>query len=383
MIFITILILFIKLIFSFDLTDSLLKNNLSIEREKRAILRRKIYSWREKEIIYTVNCKLDENLIRQALLRISRETCLIFKLTTNPKKALFTYQPGLFYQTNLGRRREIPHKIYVPINKGDIGKVMRETLRALGVDYEHNRYDRDKYIDINWKNVKKEFLKYFQKNFKGSTNTYGTKYDYRSVMHFSEDEYGISGRQVIIAKNEFMQPFMGRSKHLSFYDAKLINEKYCYYPHIFLPLPCQNFGYIHPRIPSICKCPSFTQGNDCQGLITNNHFCTFHNRLFATREKSIVFPRVGGRCTFYISTSYGKKIGIRIEYHNIPIGVPICKDNQHVEIRYKRDLAISGILFCPGHSPQVIVSESNQMVIQSYFPPMQINLVLDFWRISN
>uniref|UniRef100_A0A0K0FQZ4 Astacin domain-containing protein n=1 Tax=Strongyloides venezuelensis TaxID=75913 RepID=A0A0K0FQZ4_STRVS len=228
---------------------------------------------------------------------------------------------------------------------------MRETLHALGVDYEHNRYDRDKYIDINWKNVKKDFLKYFQKIFKDQQ---------------IQDEYGISGRQVIIAKNEFMQPFMGRSKHLSLYDAKF-NKKYCSYPHIFLPQLCHNFGYTHPRIPSICKCPPFTQGNDCKDLITNNHFCTFHNRLFATREKSIAFPRVSGRCTFYISTSY----------------VPICKDNQHVEKRYKRDLAISGILFCPSHSPQVIVSESNQMVIQSHFPPMQINLVLDFWRISN
>uniref|UniRef100_A0A0N5BQ34 Metalloendopeptidase n=1 Tax=Strongyloides papillosus TaxID=174720 RepID=A0A0N5BQ34_STREA len=261
---------------------------------------------------------------------------------------------------------------------------MRETLRALGVDYEHNRYDRDQYIDINWRNIKKDFLKYFQKNFKGSTNTYGINYDYRSIMHFTEDEYGISGRQVIIAKNNFMQSFMGKSEYLTFNDARLINERYCKFPQIHhLHPPCQNFGYLDPRVYTRCKCPPFVNGIDCTGLITNNHFCTVHNRLFATREKSIAFPRVGGRCTFYISTSFGKKIGIRIAYHNIPPGVPICKENQFTEIRYKRDLSVSGVLFCLGHSPRIIVSESNQMVIQTHFPAVQLNLILEFWRISH
>uniref|UniRef100_A0A0N5B208 Metalloendopeptidase n=1 Tax=Strongyloides papillosus TaxID=174720 RepID=A0A0N5B208_STREA len=382
MILIKILIFLGKLVFSVDLTFSILKNNLSIEREKRAILKRKNYLWKEKVIPYYVNNILNDNIINYALLKISKETCFKFKQTYNPRKALFTYQPGLLYLTDLGKRKEIPHKIYVQKHTMDVGNIIRETMRALGVDYEHNRYDRDHFIFINWKNIKPKFLKFFKKDFKGSTNTFNTSYDYRSVMHFSEDEYGILRKRVITAYNVYMQPFIGKSQSLTFNDAKILNQKYCSYPQITHP-DCINFSYQDPKHPSICKCPSFTQGIDCGNLIINNDFCSYHNQLFARKEKHTVFLHVGGNCTFYVLANFGKKIAMKISYYNLRLSKYICKESKSIEIRYRQDLGASGNLFCPGQSTRSILSESHRVIIQSHFPAMEIIVKVKFWEVNS
>uniref|UniRef100_A0A0N5C530 Metalloendopeptidase n=1 Tax=Strongyloides papillosus TaxID=174720 RepID=A0A0N5C530_STREA len=311
-------------------------------------------------------------------LKISKETCLKFKQTKNPRKALFSYQPGPFYETNLGKRREIPHRIFVAKGKEEIGKTIRETLRALGVDYEHNRYDRDKYIIIHRNSIKQRFLKYFI--VKNSTSTFNIGYDYRSVMHFSEDEYGIFGRRVITAKNKLMQNLMGKTQDLTFYDAKLVNKRYCRFPSQIHP-PCHNYGYSHPKSP-ICKCPSFADGIDCTGVIANNHFCTAGNHFYAGLVTSTTDLKVGGNCTFYIHTDYGEKIRLKLLFHNNRRRHRTCKDFRSVEVRYKSDLAASGILFCPDNTPILIKSEAHLVIIQSHFPPEQTKLRIIYKQVS-
>uniref|UniRef100_A0A0N5B207 Metalloendopeptidase n=1 Tax=Strongyloides papillosus TaxID=174720 RepID=A0A0N5B207_STREA len=306
-----------------------------------SIINRNSYLWKEKVIKYYVHSKLNEDVINYALLRISKETCFIFKQTKNPRKALFLYQPGPFYETNLGKRREIPHRIFVPKGK-------EENLACI-------RYN---YITINGYSIKRGFSKYFKKNLNRSANTYNIGYDYRSVMHFSENEYGIFGRRVITAKNKLMQNLMGKTQDLTFYDAKLVNKRYCRFPSQIHP-PCHNYGYSHPKSPN-CKCPPFADGIDCTGWIINNRYCTAVNHFYAKYISNTVLLR-----SFY-NTRHRRRI---------------CKESRSVEIRYLSDLAASGILFCPGDKPISIRSEEHLVIIQSHFPPEQLKLKINYWRV--
>ena len=60
-----------------------------------------------------------------------------------------------------------------------------ELVHALGFDHEHNRPDRDDWVDINFNNVidvnsNSNFQKLNQTQFRD----FGTSYDYESIMHY-------------------------------------------------------------------------------------------------------------------------------------------------------------------------------------------------------
>jgi len=66
------------------------------------------------------------------------------------------------------------------------GVIMHELMHALGFWHEQSRYDRDRYIRINWDNIQQgkgeNFLKY---EFNGLKHV-GKNYDLDSLMHYSQ-----------------------------------------------------------------------------------------------------------------------------------------------------------------------------------------------------
>uniref|UniRef100_A0A0K0EJA8 Metalloendopeptidase n=1 Tax=Strongyloides stercoralis TaxID=6248 RepID=A0A0K0EJA8_STRER len=252
-----------------------------------------------------------------AFERISAETCLIFRRQLHYNESLFVFLPGRYYETNLGKRREIPHKIFMPISRIEIGKIMREVLRALGLDYEHNRLDRSFYIRINFRNIKARFVKYFTRENACFTKTYGSSYDYRSIMHFSNNEYAKRFRKTIRPRDPSIESLMGKSQYPTFYDMKLINKKYCSFPMIQHP-HCLFNGYQHPRMPHTCKCLPFLSGNQCETLIHNPQHCNPGNFYFAGRMERQSILRVGGKCVYFLRTSEGRRIILKLKFH-VPI----------------------------------------------------------------
>ena len=90
-------------------------------------------------------------------------------------------------QTFVGRMPAYPGGHVVEVG---IGCVTHEIMHALGFYHEHNRYDRDQYLKIIWKNIQPGYEKNFQKNTKMDADTSGTPYDPCSVMHYGETSFG-------------------------------------------------------------------------------------------------------------------------------------------------------------------------------------------------
>ena len=57
-----------------------------------------------------------------------------------------------------------------------------EFLHAFGLYHEHNRPDRDDYIDIKWDNIVKKWQYAYNKC--KNCETYDVPYDGKSVMHY-------------------------------------------------------------------------------------------------------------------------------------------------------------------------------------------------------
>ncbi|CEF68604.2 Astacin-like metalloendopeptidase [Strongyloides ratti] len=349
------------------ITNIVLMMNISLsdydERQKREILRHSQYAWKEKQLTYYVDPMLDHTEVKVALSRIAKETCLTFVQTHNYRESLFAYIPGRYFETNLGKGKEIPHKIFLPLRAHDIGRIMRETLRAFGIDYEHNRRDRNKYISVSPRHILSNYRKYFEKKHPTVTITYDIGYDLRSVMHFSLYEYSKKTGKVLHSKDKLMSQFIGKSQYLTFNDAKLLNSKYCSFLQIRHPV-CRNKGYQNPRNPTTCKCLPFFFGNQCEHIVPNNAQCTQRNMYTALYIIATRRLRLGPNCAFFIRARSRLRIVMELRFDTQGVQRPIeCNEDNSIEVKYRNDLSISGTLFCPNGRRLYIKSQENYIVI--------------------
>jgi len=100
------------------------------------------------------------------------------------------------------------------------GPTQHEILHALGFYHEHSRPDRDQYVDILYGNISPGA----QHNFAIATNvnSLGTKYDYNSVMHYSEYDFSGNGQKTISARGKII----GQRKAVSWLDVQQVRLMY-------------------------------------------------------------------------------------------------------------------------------------------------------------
>lgn len=61
---------------------------------------------------------------------------------------------------------------------------MHELGHAMGFFHEHSRPDRDQFVSIQFRNIKRGKERQFRKYPASLINSYGVPYDYESIMHY-------------------------------------------------------------------------------------------------------------------------------------------------------------------------------------------------------
>ncbi|KAM4613100.1 uncharacterized protein ACJ7VT_011284 isoform 2-T2 [Polymixia lowei] len=100
------------------------------------------------------------------------------------------------------------------------GIIQHELLHALGFWHEQSRSDRDRYVTINYQNIKPKQKHNFNKY---STNNLNTQYDYTSVMHYGKTAFSKNGRDTITPKTSAV---IGQRVGMSELDILKINRLY-------------------------------------------------------------------------------------------------------------------------------------------------------------
>lgn len=169
------------------------------------------------------------DIIKQGIHHLKKRTCL--KFVELPKedsqhKSYVKFFSGDGCYSRVGRDPgDIEQTISIGIGCERIGTVVHEIMHALGFFHEHTRPDRDKYINIDWKNIEQEHARNFQKYPRDLGSSFGKPYDYESVMHYSKFAFS-KDRNIPTILPTDEKAVIGQRMGLSYYDREEINKLY-------------------------------------------------------------------------------------------------------------------------------------------------------------
>jgi hypothetical protein len=105
------------------------------------------------------------------------------------------------------------------------GIIQHELLHVLGFNHEHERPDRDNYVEINYGNIDSQWHYAFEKQTWGTTAVdLKTSYDYGSIMHYGENYFSNNVKPTIVPKQ--MNASIGNREKLSPTDVIEIRRFY-------------------------------------------------------------------------------------------------------------------------------------------------------------
>ena len=103
-----------------------------------------------------------------------------------------------------------------------IGNTIHEIAHAVGMVHEQQHYDRDKYINIHWRNIHDSFKSEFGKLSFHKSRT--SKFDLNSIMMYASWAYSKNGKPTMTTRDD--KTFTVQRRGLSFGDEKIIDQIY-------------------------------------------------------------------------------------------------------------------------------------------------------------
>ena len=159
--------------------------------------------------------------------RIGTRNCITFKQQTNEKNYLRILN-GVKCDSSIGKLKDEKSQIVNLDARNCMNQatIAHELVHALGFDHEHNRPDRDDWIEINFDNViDGEFNIDFKILNQTQFKDLGTPYDYESIMHYHYSAHAKNNSLVTI--RAIKTPFgIGINQNLSELDVQEIRTLY-------------------------------------------------------------------------------------------------------------------------------------------------------------
>uniref|UniRef100_A0A0N4ZA85 ZnMc domain-containing protein n=1 Tax=Parastrongyloides trichosuri TaxID=131310 RepID=A0A0N4ZA85_PARTI len=250
-------------------------------------------------------------------------------------------------------------------------------FNALGLSYEHNRNDRDEYVEIFNSSIDESKLKYVtkDKDLNFTTENYGTVYDFGSILHGRFDFLSQKNSQTILPKGNYsgwLNKTIGQREVRTFNLFKLFNFLYCNDTCINVtPKPnCLRNGYQDPKNCEQCQCPYPFEGPTCNSMRNDSGYCpgTFYEVTEKEEERGF-----NGHNYCFISfktkeSQYKVKITI-VQLNFCGYGINSCSigNTRFVEVIYRKDRSVMGLCLCAciggQYEPVSITSEDNEAFI--------------------
>ncbi|KAI6214298.1 Zinc metalloproteinase nas-8 [Aphelenchoides besseyi] len=216
-----------------------------------------IKKWPQARIPYVLSTQYNEReraVLARAFQEYHRKTCIRFapKETFDRDYLYIGKIDGCYSDVGkAGGRQELS------LDDGcmQYDTIVHELMHSIGFYHEHERWDRDHFIQILWQNIDREAYDQFGRVDLAESSYYGEGYDYHSIMHYDSMAFSKNGRETLVARQPAMTHVIGSALDFSPTDLIKIQRMYmCSVPTdstipITNPIsPIQNFAL--PRIDS-------------------------------------------------------------------------------------------------------------------------------------
>uniref|UniRef100_A0A0K0FHE9 Metalloendopeptidase n=1 Tax=Strongyloides venezuelensis TaxID=75913 RepID=A0A0K0FHE9_STRVS len=226
---------------------------------------------------------------------------------------------------------------------------------ALSMIPEITRYDRDKYVKVNLKNVKSSFMKYYKKE--SERKNYFGSFDYGSVMILDNRFGGKYNKTTYTFKfysyyNPPVYSLYGLIRSFTFNDYRRLNYMYCKNdcPHL---LGCNSHGY---------------PNGDCSSCVCGPHFLYPSCQILYLTRKNVT-----GNCYYRIKSSTGRKVAITV--NSMESSSTYYLFNV-LDIYYRSDRAVTPLRLRHIHSNLVIppLYKEVYLVFHDMFSPTNFSI---------
>ncbi|CAG0891182.1 unnamed protein product [Cyprideis torosa] len=158
--------------------------------------------WNGNTIPYTISSVFssdERTRIKNAIGDFQRYTCLRFvERTTQYDYINIKKDSGCWsYVGRIGGAQDLS------LGRGclyDTGTPIHELMHAIGFFHEQSRPDRDNFVTIHWDQISPDHRGNFDKLQSYQVNSFGSPYDYKSVMHYSANAFAIGTLPTITSK---------------------------------------------------------------------------------------------------------------------------------------------------------------------------------------
>ncbi|XP_019631581.1 PREDICTED: uncharacterized protein LOC109475420 [Branchiostoma belcheri] len=184
--------------------------------------------WDYKEIPFVIRqgdySATEVSRIQSAMEEFHQHTCVRFVQRTGQQDYLYIQRlDGC--SAWIGEKHEGAQDVILGDGCVEKGTIVHELMHALGFWHEHQRPDRDGWVNILWNNIKDDRRDDFEKHAESGISTLGLPYDYGSIMHYGSRAHSVNGQPTI----EALFPtngLMGQNDGLSTGDIQKINTLY-------------------------------------------------------------------------------------------------------------------------------------------------------------
>ncbi|XP_055951620.1 zinc metalloproteinase nas-13-like [Argiope bruennichi] len=146
-----------------------------------------VYKWTSNRVPFVISKEMSPNMtstILEAINSWNKDFGNCIKWIPRRLERDYVYfTNGSFCHSEVGR---VKYKQLIVLNEENCmgrGFILHEMMHAVGFTHEHNRADRDKYIEILFLNIPYEWRNQYKKESLDAMMELGP-YDYYSVMHY-------------------------------------------------------------------------------------------------------------------------------------------------------------------------------------------------------